>query len=109
LEDFVKIRGDGYFIVKKVMQPMIIVPMSEGDERQQVGQTNVDFRLGARSVLFIIRNRNNPKRNTHLLPPLLQSFSTPANLAVLFSHPRKVVRQPQCVDFDFSRTNVSDG
>src|SRR5689334_3722551 len=68
-QHLVQISRDGHLVVEEILQPEIIVPMSQRDQRQEIAESNVDLgrrRLGGR--VFLLR-RIDAKMRGHTVPP----------------------------------------
>jgi hypothetical protein len=64
-EDFVQVGGDGHLVFEEVLEPEIVVPVSQGNQRQEVSQANADGRFLAFRVEIVLRQRINAKMRGH--------------------------------------------
>ena len=44
-QDFVEIGRDGHLVIQKILQPEIITAMGQGNQRQELSQTDANRRL----------------------------------------------------------------
>ena len=54
VEDFVQIGGDGHLVFEKILKPAIVVPVCQGNQGQEIAQTDADVRFLNRNVVFVL-------------------------------------------------------
>ena len=64
-EDFVQIGGDGHLVFEEILQPEIIVPVSQGNQRQQIAQTDANRRFLSGNVEIVFRQGIDTKMRGH--------------------------------------------
>jgi hypothetical protein len=64
-EDFVQIGGDDHLVFEEILEPEIIVSVSEGDQRQQIAQTNTNSRFLSGKLQVILWDRIDTKMRGH--------------------------------------------
>jgi hypothetical protein len=64
-ENFVQVGGDGHLVFEEVLEPEIIVPVSESDQGQEVSQANADGRFRSLNVEIVLRQGIDTKMRGH--------------------------------------------
>jgi hypothetical protein len=64
-EDFIEVRGDEHLVVEKVLEPQIIVTVRQGDQGQQVSETDANARFLLRNGEIVLRQGIDAKMRGH--------------------------------------------